>query len=152
MDIEELTGAINSCLDKLYANDSYLILNYAEDERNHVSERSIVFRFGIYFEEFVREKLPDYNLDSEYNRNKADPKFLPSLESGCYPDIIIHKRGSNDDNFVVIEFKTWWNSNQSDDKQKIKEFCTSDAYQYKYGITILLTENRKDVKVENVHI
>ena len=93
MDIKELTGAINSCLDKLYKNDSYLIFNYSEDERNHVSERSIVFRFGIYFEEFVREKLPGYNLDSEYNRNKADKKFLPSWESGCYPDIIIHKNG-----------------------------------------------------------
>lgn len=116
MDIEELTGAINSCLDKLYENDSYLILNYSKDEPNHVSERSIVFRFGIYFEEFVREKLPSYNLDSEYNRNKADKKFLPSWKSGCYPDIIIHKRGSNDDNFLVIEFKTWWNSEQSDDK------------------------------------
>lgn len=96
--------------------------------------------------------MPSYNLDSEYNRNKADKKFLPSWKSGCYPDIIIHKRGSNDDNFLVIEFKTWWNSEQSDDKQKIKEFCTSDTYRYKYGITILLTENRKDVKLENVHI
>lgn len=152
MDIEELTGAINSCLDKLYKNDSYLILNYSKDEPNHVSERSIVFRFCIYFEEFVREKLPSYNLDSEYNRNKADKKFLPSWKSGCYPDIIIHKRGSNDDNFLVIEFKTWWNSEQSDDKQKIKEFCTSDTYRYKYGFTILLTKNRKDVKVENIHI
>lgn len=47
------------------------------------------------------------DLDSEYNRNKADKKFLPSWKSGCYPDIIIHKRGSNDDNFLVIEFKTW---------------------------------------------
>lgn len=36
MDIEELTGAINSCLDKLYENDSYLILN-SKDEPNHVS-------------------------------------------------------------------------------------------------------------------
>ena len=152
MDIEELTCAINSCLDKLYENDSYLIFNYSEDERNHVSERSIVFRFGIYFEEFVREKLPGYNLDSEYNRNKADKKSLPSWDSGCYPDIFIHKRGSNDDNLLVIEFKTWWNSDQSDDKKKIKEFCLSDTYRYKYGITILLTKNRKDVKVENVHI
>lgn len=148
MDLDELKDAINSCLDTLYEKDSYLIINYASDEPNHVSERSIVFRFGVYFDQIVRQNLPEYNLDSEYNRNRVGQKLLPSWEAGCYPDIIIHKRGCNDDNLLVIEFKTWWNKNQSDDKQKIKEFCTSETYNYKYGITVLLTKERKDVEVE----
>ena len=147
MNLEELKNAIHSCLDKLYENDSYLIMNSVDTEPKHVSERSIVFRFGVYFENFVREQLSEYNLDSEYNRNKADIKLLPSWEDGCYPDIIVHKRGNNDNNLLVIEFKTWWNSDQSNDCQKIIEFCSTDTYQYKYGMTILLGKNRKNVKV-----
>ncbi|MCF0126114.1 MAG: hypothetical protein HUJ68_10255, partial [Clostridia bacterium] len=146
--IRELNDAINSSLDKLYERDLYLISNYASDEPNHVSERAIVFRFGVYFDELLKEKLPDYNLDSEYNRNKAEKKFLPSWEDGCFPDIIVHKRGSNDFNLLVIEFKTWWNSNQTDDKQKIQQFCSSDTYQYKYGATVLLGKTRPEVKIE----
>ena len=90
----------------LHNNDHYLI-NYEADEPvkndEHVSELSISHKLSHYLELFVTE----YHVDCEYNRNVADKKSMG--ESRIRPDIIIHKRGNNEKNFVVIEIKPWWN-------------------------------------------
>lgn len=36
-----------------------------------------------------------------------------------YPDFILHKRGSNDFNILIIEFKTWWNPQNDEDIEKL---------------------------------
>ena len=139
---------------QLYLRDKYLIeFEMPESEMaEHVGERAIVFRFGIYFQmEVDKSKYKEYNLDCEYNRNHADVKKLPSFEKGVYPDMILHKRGSNDDNIVVIEFKGWWNNDQDKDKLKIKEFVDKRGkYKYMEGYTILLGRNRGEVEVKTI--
>jgi hypothetical protein len=51
------------------------------------------------------------------------------------PDIIIHKRGSNNNNLVVFEIKK--NVNSRRDYKKLKDFtCESCDYKYKLGIAL----------------
>lgn len=134
----------------LYMNDRHLIYNggcpYEEgDKKHHVGERSIVFRFAYYLQNLIAmdAELKCFDLDCEYNRNGVECKGLPSFPNGTYPDLIIHKRGSNDYNLLVMEFKTYWNDNREDDKKKIKEFVDPlGEYKYRLGISVLIKEDR----------
>lgn len=145
---------IYECLEKLYKDDKHLILNKPENcdnkEISHVGERSIVFRFAHYLQSELekRKEFSVYNLDCEYNRNGTERKNLPSFPNGTYPDVILHKRGSNDGNLLVMEFKTYWNPNQEKDKQKIKEFIDKNGnYKFMLGYSVLLNEEFKDVRI-----
>ena len=94
----EILTMINEALNKLYECDSYLI-------NNKVNERSIVFKFGYYFQCLLNESsFSSYNLDCEYNKNYSDPKRTVSFPKGTYPDIVVHKRGSNEANLLLIVF------------------------------------------------
>ena len=152
MEEKSIHEMIDTALDVLYSKDKYLIeIEMPEtDLVEHVGERAIVFRLGIYLQkELNQSKFKEYNLDCEYNRNGTDVKKLPSFINGVYPDMIIHKRGSNDKNQTIIEFKGWWNQNQDTDISKIIEFVDQNGeYKYKEGYTILLAQNRNDVEVK----
>lgn len=142
---ELIVKVIADSLQNLYKQDQYLI---AHDYDNHVSERSIAFRFGVYFDQLSKEHFIDYNVDMEYNRNMHDLKRLPSWKNGAVPDLILHKRGTNDYNLLIAEIKPWWNQNQEDDKQKIEEFCDPDgAYRYTYGALILICEEETQIQL-----
>lgn len=146
IDREKLENIINKALSMLYDDDKdkYLILNKPVDDLdNHVSERAIVFRFGIYLQclMYKDSDLKDYNLDCEYNRAFYNKKTLPSFENGVYPDLIIHKRGEMEHNLLVMEVKTWWNSNTDQDCKKLREFVSVDGlFKYKYGLSILVNK------------
>ena len=43
---------------------------------------------------------------------RVSTKKLPSFPNGTFPDEILYKRGSNDNNILVMEFKTYWNKDQ----------------------------------------
>ena len=145
MELEKLKRVIEKSLNDLYKKDYYLIC-HGDDSFSHGSERGIVFRFGIYFNNyFKKENTGDnnakikYSIDTEYNRNINDKKILPDWENGCYPDFVVHQRGNNNNNLLILEFKTWWNDNQSDDEKKIKQFLDPNGiYKYQYGATILI--------------
>ena len=136
---------IEKALDKLYKEDynSLICLNHEK----HVGERACVFRFGIYFSQILkREKqFKGYNLDCEYNRNYDDPKRRNNGDL-MIPDIILQKRGNNDNNIVVIEFKGWWSDvkSQKDDIYKLKELVDPyGKYKYQYGYSIILNNVEK---------
>ena len=136
---------IEKALDKLYKEDynSLICLNH----KKHIGERACVFRFGIYFSQILkREKqFKEYNLDCEYNRNYDDPKRKNNGDL-IIPDIILHKRGNNDNNIVVIEFKGWWSDvkSQKDDIYKLKELVDPcGKYKYQYGYSIILNNVEK---------
>lgn len=139
----------------LYKNDNYLILNYTKEEtENHVNERSIVFRFAYYLQVMLNDdsKYADYDLDCEYNRNGSDVKRLMALCNGTYPDVILHKRGNNLNNVMVIETKGYWNKDQRNDEKKLKGFTSlQDHYKYKFGLAILLGRSYEetDIRVFN---
>lgn len=154
--IKQITIFVNQALDMVYYKDYHLISNRAvnnvgRDEHHHVGERSIVFRFAHYFQNILDDAggFEEYDLDCEYNRNGTAVKSLPSFPNGTYPDVILHQRGSNDGNLLVIEFKTYWNKNQQADTRKVMEFTRqSGKYAFLMGMTILIGKSRDTTSVK----
>lgn len=132
----------------LYQNDQYLILSQGE---NYVSERSITFNLGQYLKAFIQDVYgAEYNVDCEFNRDLDTIKRI-GIDK-IIPDIIIHKRGSNENNLVVIEVKPWWNLKEDAliaDEDKLK-YLTNNSYQYKYdyGLSLIINKNRTDSEVK----
>lgn len=147
----DLTPIISQALDCLYTNDRYLIVHEGLTLPNmdsHVSERGIVFRFGIYLQQHIYKHpiLQDYNIDAEYNRNHDNVKALPDTQwakNGALPDLIIHKRGSNENNLLVVEFKAWWSDGSliEADKEKLIAF-KKPPYRYKNALLLILNKER----------
>lgn len=136
---------INQSLDDLYLNDEYLISHKA-------SERDLTFHFTTYFKDHMRTtSIAQYNVDCEYNRDGNDSKQIDGDK--VYPDFIVHRRGSNEDNLLIIEFKTWWNPNNTNDIEKLKNMMSEQyRYKYKYAYSIVLAPTRKDVKIIQVRL
>jgi len=64
-----------------------------------------------------------------------------------FPDIIIHKRGSKEDNLLVIEVKKSTNDNNNFDKVKIKAFIDNKDYKYKYGLFLCIDMKGNNDKI-----
>ena len=144
--ISLLTQLVGAALNELYLRDYYLL-----DHKVH--ERSIVFRFAHYLQNLLdeHEDFWEYDLDVEYNRNGYSPKRIPGRDNGAEPDVIIHKRGNNTHNLLAIEFKTYWNSETSDDLKKLKEFTRKGGeYHFSLGLSIALGRNRGSVDIISV--
>lgn len=151
--IRTLKKYISNSLCILYREDMHLIMNepYCDcvmDQFHHVGERSIVFRFAHYLQNMIEQDscFADYVLDCEYNRNGINAKTLPSFTNGVYPDIIIHKRGSNDYNLLVIEVKTYWNSNTEHDERKLQEFVDRKGeYCFQHALSLVIGKTYNEV-------
>ena len=133
-----LEDIMKKSLDKLYANDKYLIIR-------RVSERDIVHRFAHYFENYMQDTdIESYNVDCEYNRNAYEIKQVNGKY--VYPDFIVHKRGNNENNLLIIEFKTWWNSDNGADINKILWMMNPQLmFQYKYGCSITINQDNSEI-------
>lgn len=140
--MNDIVGMVVSVLDRVYADHNYLI-------ENKVSERSIVFWFGIYIYEVIQgTRYSEYDLDVEYNRNLLEVKRTENFPHGTYPDLILHKRGNNDSNILIIEFKPWWNPGTDDDLIKLQDFTNPDnGYKYDLGLSILLGREKPQAKI-----
>lgn len=75
-------------------------------------ELAMVHRFGVYLEDRLRPVLADHGLsiDCDYDRHHLGPKRLPVGREGAgearfRPDLILHRRGSDDANLLVVEWK-----------------------------------------------
>ncbi|WP_295100705.1 hypothetical protein [uncultured Candidatus Kuenenia sp.] len=138
---ENLVKLVKQALKKVYDEQKYLI-------DNKVHERSIVFWFGIYLYELVKDtKFSEYNLDFEYNRNYKQPKSTKNFRAGTYPDIILHKRGSNEDNLLIIEFKPYWENDINIDLRKLKDFTDNKGkYKYLMGFLIVIEKDQPIIK------
>lgn len=136
MSQQELKGKVNSSLELLLFRDSFLL-------ENDGSERSITHKFA----EYLQQHFANYHVDCEYNKKGLSIKALPrkcfkrfELESYeyVYPDIIIHHRGSQLRNLLVVEVKQdsspiGWDC----DEAKLKKFTEqSGSYAYTYGLFV----------------
>lgn len=146
---EKLDLCIKKACSDLYLND-YELIATGKNQKDHVAEQSIVFRFGIYLDKHLSKykSLNKYHLDSEYNRNIDDLKRLPSRPNGCSPDLIIHKRGSNDHNLLVIECKGWWSLDNkvNEDGIKVMNFIEDTQFNYKFGLLIIFEKEGANIK------
>ncbi len=133
----------------LQRHDTFLL-------ENDLNERSITHKLA----EYLQQQFPEYHVDCEYNRmrsGKMDEMYIKKIlkipiegltsadteAKTVYPDIIIHKRGTNDDNLVAIEVKK--STNKTDRKldfRKLNAFKT----QLKYVFTLFIEFDNKGVK------
>lgn len=147
---EQLKEQIKEILRELYEKDYYLI-------QNEVNEVCIVAHFWRYFFNKFQTEYDGFDMDTEYNRNGQWAKYYGITERQkkyAKPDMIIHKRGCNYHNFLIIEFKGEWNPedfrNENDDK-KLVAFTSQNillnydekrfSYRYSYGVRIKLYKN-----------
>ena len=106
--------------------------------------------------EYLQKYFQDYNVDCEYNRMMEDEgyvtktlglKAIPNAPANSlkqitvYPDIIIHRRGNDKSNLLVIEVKKKCNNRAKGfDFKKLKAY-TSLPLKYEYGVYIEFDTN-----------
>jgi hypothetical protein len=126
---EFVRQSLDSAIRRFIAGDFQLLVL-------DVNERSVTHKLA----EYLQDKFPAWHVDCEYNRDHDDPKRL-NIPRGSistdddqgttvFPDIIVHKRDT-DENLIVIEVKKSTNSQgDSYDMQKLNAFKSELGYKY----------------------
>lgn len=134
MNKQQIEEFINYAIKQLLENDSVLL-------NLDVSERAVMFHFARY----IREKVPaDLDVDCEYNRHFSNKKQLLYLRGkldmendyAVLPDILIHKRNSDDQNVLVVEMKKYGEDIEADIR-KLEAF-KNEPYSYDFAIQIVI--------------
>ena len=127
-DEEKTLEVLKNAVYEFYQKD-FKLLNI------NVSERAMVFRIACYLEKNVK-KLDTFqdniSVDCEYNRSERNPK---QQASGILyvPDLCIHERGSNDHNFLCVEFKKKGGNHNGNKKDKKTLECMTSQESYGLG-------------------
>ena len=159
---DEIKRIVKSSLQKLRRMDKDLL-------DININERTVTHKLA----EYLQEQFPEFNVDCEYNRyrnyikrirNEQDRSNAISNLSDIelakliwenkdadtiYPDIIVHNRGTQDNNILIIEVKKTSNRDTGDfDKEKIKELMNR-PYNYKFGLflRIKLADKNDDINL-----
>ena len=145
---EDIKKLVNASLEKFYKNDRDLI--EIDNEGDMISEQCMVFHIGSYMKNKMNTlaKFQWADLDCEYNRNMDDPKMMCSGRR-IIPDLVIHRRRSNRNNLLVIEFKK--ENAESCDKKKDRNklmYLTNQAKEYKYNFGLFIELDSHEVYVE----
>ena len=125
----------------------------------NVSERCIAARLAMY----LREYFVDYDVDVEYNRHGPDVKQLHEVVQDCprdrddegqsvLPDVVVHRRGGDDSNLLVIEMKKSSNQSRMDsDRKRIRAFCKELGYNVG-ALVVCKTGHRPAISVDWVRV
>jgi hypothetical protein len=133
MDQHNVKRRLRAALAMLFARDARL-LEYA------AGERAVVAKLAAYLTPLFR----GFDVDVEYNRHGLDPKDL-DLPADCrgggrrrvYPDIIVHRRGHDRRNLLVIEVKKETNTEpRTCDRAKI--LAMKREFGYQLGVLVEL--------------
>jgi hypothetical protein len=117
----------------LYDNDLFLL-------ENDVHERTIAKVFADY----LKPHFPGHQVDVEYNPHRLDVKAV-HLPEDCggggrkliYPDVIVHQRGHDKENLLVVQLKKTTNRQpRFCDRAIIK--AMKKAFQYHRGLLLEL--------------
>lgn len=110
------------------------------------NERSVTHKLA----EYLQREFPNWNVDCEYNRRGHATKRLPlsfgQTDTGAteavtvFPDIIIHRR-TTDENLLVIEVKKASGLTDTRDDEKLRAFTQVPEYRYEYGLFLKLGAN-----------
>jgi hypothetical protein len=130
--VEVLRNAINA----VYQEERFL-LRFAQGDREGL-EQAFVFRTGIHLSNFLNgTHYAALDLDSEYNKNHGNAKTSRRFPKGLRPDLIIHRRDSNEENKLVAEFKGYWNNDIEKDIRKLEDLTDpNDNYHYLIGMFV----------------
>ena len=131
MEEHEVRERLEAALVRLAETDLYL-LEY------DLSERCIAGRLAMY----LQDVFPDHTVDIEYNRAGNIPKRL-NLPDDCanyrdehgealvVPDVIVHQRGADGPNLLVLELKKTSNPARFHcDRRRVVAFREQLGYEY----------------------
>ena len=135
MNPEEVRDPLLAALRMVVENDHALL-------EWDLSERCIASRLAMYLQSLI----PGYSVDVEYNRVGYVPKtlFLPEEcanaksrngEPLVLPDVIVHRRGPDGPNLLVLELKKTTNPTLRDcDRLRLRAF--REQLNYSFGALI----------------
>lgn len=137
------------------------IRDFYADERDRkiieigINERSMVAQIFCRLRVRLRELLPGFDVDYEYNRHLRGAKMLRILlknnhekVSSVIPDLVIHQRDTDEHNAFVVEFKKVGVCSGVDN-EKLKAFTGSgENYQYDIGLRIILVAECEQTTVD----
>ncbi|MDD3945656.1 MAG: hypothetical protein PHS38_13230 [Bacteroidales bacterium] len=131
-----LVGLLKKAINKVYEEDRFLF-DFSQGERTGL-EQAFVFRVGLHLNSLLKQTpYKELDLDSEYNKCHGNIKRSRRFPKGLRPDLIIHRRDSNEDNKLVVEFKGWWNNNLQSDIRKLEDLTDpNDNYHYLIGVLV----------------
>jgi hypothetical protein len=141
-EIERLKHLLHSAVSSAYAESDLLENSDGEDRRGN--EQTIVFRVGVHLHELLKTtEYSNLNLDCEYNKHGDDPKRVDG--EIIRPDLLIHSRGNDNKNILVVEFAGWWKDSRKieDDKIKLKALTNSQG-EYRYCLGALVGIDKKN--------
>lgn len=131
MEREDVEARLDRALRTLRGADLYLL-------QNDLSERCIASRLAMY----LQREFPEHHVDVEYNRAGEIKKRVP-LSPDCarrrnrdgealaVPDVIVHQRGEDGPNVLVLELKktsnpAGWNC----DRERVSAFREHLGYEF----------------------
>jgi hypothetical protein len=128
MERHVLVQRVESAMQEFDASDRYLL-------EHDVNERTI----STCLAHHLQSKFDEWNVDCEYNRVGDTPKRLQVPRDGAcwddtsartvFPDIIVHQRGPDGPNLLVLELKKA-GLDATFDLQKLKAYKTDLGYEY----------------------
>jgi hypothetical protein len=132
VDAAEIKTILEQAVDNLFTNQSDI---FTFTSQTHQTEWNLAHHLAVEIHEF----FSTYNCDIDVTKPNLGNKR---------PDIIIHKRGSNEHNFLVIEMKLNGDSQDTkDDIDKIKANWFRSALRYQFGAVInIKSDKTKEVK------
>lgn len=149
IDDESMIVKVLCALREIYRNDYFLV-----EEKCH--ELSIVGAFYRYFrneyDDYFKSNFPDVSIDMEYSKMGEElcAKPAPSNKGGKQHmriDFVVHKRKSQEQNLLAIEFKLEGRTKEIDwDYEKLKAITVKvddekQVRKYELGISITLKKN-----------
>jgi hypothetical protein len=124
----KLGEVVTSAIHSLLARESQLLVANAH-------ERTICAHLACY----LKPSFPEWDVDIEYNRHGLDPKKIGVGEEAelVYPDLIIHRRGK-EENLLVVELKKG-DSPQPDERDVKKLRAYRLHFAYKFALFLRLS-------------
>ena len=137
MEAGEVKERVGQAIAMVMKHDRYLL-------ENNLGERCIAGFLAMY----LQQAFPEFNVDVEYNRHGITPKIL-DLPENCadyrnedgeafvVPDVIVHRRGADGPNILVLEMKKTSNPNRhgARDYERLRAF--RGQLRYEFGALII---------------
>lgn len=131
LNISRIKKILGEALSDLYKSQPDL--NEFSSETNQTE-----WNIAHHFANEVIKFFPGYSCDLDITKRNYNNRR---------PDIIIHRRGNNENNLLVIEMKrNGGETSLNSDKNKIKQDWFDKPLSYKFGAVVnIFTSNRADV-------
>lgn len=147
MNRDEIDVLVSGAITRVIESERELL------DRN-VSERALTHHLA----RFIRDRVPPpYVVDVEYNRHVDDPKRLrlPKRNAAddelhattVFPDIIVHVRGTDDHNLLVLEVKKPGGDVEYDER-KLRAF--REQLHYRHAAHVILGRDGDNEIIQRV--